>query len=326
MDRPSGDLYDLTEFMEDPHRTVAKVALNTLFSSRNKASARYSIAQTLAKHNRPESRPESDEPLQDWETYHCMGKAQEYIAALTKKHPGIAHLFGTDLGAKLQTLDGRIALLTMDRHYRRYGITPYCVHDSFIVPQDQAEDLTLTMERVYRTQIRIFKADNPIQAAQEEGTGGKGAREAGTETPGRGGQVHMEVFAPTPISPESPHRPPTKRSNDPTAIKTREGPPRGSPPTPATIRSVTPGDKGCLQKDDVDDPFLCPELYTPASFMAALVARIDREALAKKITFRCRQTGVEMGTSGLHGFAIQPPVGSKLWVARIMRAVWGMCN
>jgi hypothetical protein len=275
-DMPPGDLYDLSDLMENPHRTVAKIALNTLFSSRNTASARYSIAQTLAKHNRPESRPESDEPLQDWEIYRCMGAAQKYITALTKKHSAIAHLFGTDLGARLQTLDGRIALLTMHRHHRRHGTAPYCVHDSFIVPRDQAEDITHTMERVYRTQMRKFKGENSIPVKQREGTGGTRTKEASTETTGADSQVHMEVFSITLISPESPLRLQTERNSDPVPVKSGEGPPRGSPPAPAPIRSAPPEDEGYLQNNDLDNPFLCPERHTPASFMAALVARMDR--------------------------------------------------
>jgi hypothetical protein len=73
--------------------------------------------------------------------------ADKLIRAAKAKHPDIAHAFGSDAGARLMRKDSELAERIMLEMLRVTGIVPLCVHDSFIVPVNEAGMLWETMER-----------------------------------------------------------------------------------------------------------------------------------------------------------------------------------
>lgn len=289
---PEGDLYDLGEGYD---RKLAKIGLNALFSADGVPGATWSLAKVMAQHNVPAPRP-GRTPLGEHdldEVYvtkgdilRCLPPAQRYIDALIAKHPGIAHLFGTDLGAQLQVLDSNCAVRIMLRVKRESGVVPLSNYDSFRVPTELLPLVERAAERAYRTEIRKFrsKVEGRLQASvgtPGTATGGEGQGEGqgrGAEHPG---PVRMEVVTtslpvlvsvrpPSDSTPSLNHSLPPPRQRGIT-------PSRESPPTPAPINSGPSGDEGCPQ--DTDDPFSCVERYSPASFMPALIARMDRAAV-----------------------------------------------
>lgn len=64
-------------------------------------------------------------------------------------HSPIAKHFNSGAGKRLMTIDGKIALAVLD-HFGRRGCPCLAVHDSFIVPAEQGEDLRQVMESEYR--------------------------------------------------------------------------------------------------------------------------------------------------------------------------------
>jgi hypothetical protein len=290
---PEGDLYDVGDGFD---RKLVKIGTNALFcavSANVDRAASWSLAEVMAKNNvanpvstlgrTPITEHDLDDiHVTDSDIYRCLPKAGEYIKAIRRRHPGIAHLFGTDLGAQLQVLDSDAAVRLMLRIKRESGVVPLSNHDSFRVPVDLLPQVEKAAERVYRTVIRKFRSrvEGRLQApvrTTEASSGSQSEAEGQGESREARGRVHMEVVTtslPVLVSVRSPSDSTPLLNNSLPPPRQREiTPSRGSPPTPAPSHSGPSGDEGCPQ--DTDDPFSCVERHTPASFMSALVARMD---------------------------------------------------
>jgi hypothetical protein len=73
--------------------------------------------------------------------------AKDLLAAIKAKHPDIARAFGSDAGVRLMRKDSVLADAVLHQMLHETGLVPLCVHDSFIVPDDQKGRLEAAMER-----------------------------------------------------------------------------------------------------------------------------------------------------------------------------------
>jgi hypothetical protein len=88
--------------------------------------------------------------------------AKALIEAVRAKHPDIAHAFGSDAGARLMRKDADLAERVMIEMLTATGIVPLSVHDSFIVPTNQAAKLEEVMERQISQKGPNFGDNNSI--------------------------------------------------------------------------------------------------------------------------------------------------------------------
>ena len=127
---PKGDPYEIDGF----DRKLVKVAVNTLFNAPTKKNAIWAIAGDLC-HGRDII----------WEAY---DRAESVVAAIRRKHRRIKEYFGSDCGAKFQKKDSDMAVQVLTKMIERTGRCPLPMHDSFLVPEIDAEILKLTMTEV----------------------------------------------------------------------------------------------------------------------------------------------------------------------------------
>ena len=64
-------------------------------------------------------------------------------------HRPIAKYFGTDAGMKLMRMDSKVALRVLF-HFTKQAHPCLCVHDSFVVPESQEDELRRVMIKFYR--------------------------------------------------------------------------------------------------------------------------------------------------------------------------------
>lgn len=314
--RPDGDLYEIS----DLDRKLVKIGMNALFSADSVTSATWSLAEVMAKNNQPQavSSPgrtrltehDADEVhVTKSDILRCLPPAQRYIEAIHHKHPGISHLFGTDLGARLQVVDSNCAIRTIRGVLHKTGIAPLCMHDSFIGPARIETVIQAEAEKAYRKEIKKLKRRNgTIQGT--EGGRGEGAHAS---------PVHMEVVTtslPVQVSASTP--------SDFTPLPINSHPPprrwginssRSSPPTPASIHSSPPVDEGCPL--DNEDPFSCPERYTPAEFMAAVASYRGRAPFSFGITPGHNKSPSAWQSGGNSGVIPRPSAMSNSPVIRV---------
>lgn len=74
----------------------------------------------------------------------------ELIDAFVEKHAPIQEYFFSNSGIRLQNIDARIAELVI-LHFTRLGVPVLCVHDSFVISADQAEELKNIMSQSFLT-------------------------------------------------------------------------------------------------------------------------------------------------------------------------------
>jgi hypothetical protein len=70
------------------------------------------------------------------------------LDAIKDKHSTIAYLFGSGLGHRFQRVDSNIAAVICHM-FARTGVTVLPVHDSFIVPAGQEQNLRRCMQGLY---------------------------------------------------------------------------------------------------------------------------------------------------------------------------------
>ena len=80
----------------------------------------------------------------------------ELIAAFVLKHQPINEYFFSNSGVWLQNLDSRIAESIIN-HFTQLRIPILCVHDSFVISADRAEDLKAVMEQTFLNVINEYK-------------------------------------------------------------------------------------------------------------------------------------------------------------------------
>jgi hypothetical protein len=130
---PRGDLYIIDGF----DRALVKLAVNTLFNASTRKSAVGAIAEGLHK----------DGGL-SWSE--CHTQAKKVVAAIRRKHRRIKGYFGSDCGARFQRQDSDMAVRVLTKMIKRTGRCPLPMHDSFLVPEIDAEILSQTMTEVAR--------------------------------------------------------------------------------------------------------------------------------------------------------------------------------
>ena len=80
----------------------------------------------------------------------CRALAKRVVAAIHLKHSRIKGYFGSDCGARFQRQDSDMAIEVMTRMIQRTGRCPLPVHDSFLVPDIDADTPSHTMIEVAR--------------------------------------------------------------------------------------------------------------------------------------------------------------------------------
>ena len=120
---PSGDLYEIDGFDRRLVKTVGLIALN----AKNKKNAIGALIH---------------------ETGATYGEAKRVLKAVRRRHHRIKDYFWSDSGARLMRKDSDIAVEVMTRVMARTGRAPLPVHDSFLVPDIDAEVLAHVMTEV----------------------------------------------------------------------------------------------------------------------------------------------------------------------------------
>jgi hypothetical protein len=128
---PPGDPYLIDGF----DRGLVKLAVNILFNASTTKRAVNAIAEDLHT-NRGATKDES------------YPQASKVVAAIRRKHYRIEGFFGSDCGARFQRQDSDMAVKVLTKMIERTGRCPLPMHDSFLVPEVDADVLTQTMTEV----------------------------------------------------------------------------------------------------------------------------------------------------------------------------------
>jgi hypothetical protein len=139
---PHGDQYTIDGF----DRALVKVAVNTLFNAPTTNSAILAITEELRY--APALRAVGD--VKSSNRSPCRALAKRVVAAIHHKHRRIKSYFGSDCGAPFQRQDSDMAMEVMTRMIQRTGRCPLPIHDSFLVPEIDADILSQTMIEVAR--------------------------------------------------------------------------------------------------------------------------------------------------------------------------------
>jgi hypothetical protein len=139
---PDGDQYTIDGF----NRGLVKLAVNTLFNAPTTNSAVLSITKEL-RYN-PDLRAVNN--IESTDPGPCRALAKRVVAAIHHKHRRIKSYFGSDCGGPFQRRDSGMAMEIMTRMIQRTGRCPLPIHDSFLVPEIDADILSQTMIEVAR--------------------------------------------------------------------------------------------------------------------------------------------------------------------------------
>lgn len=120
---PDGDHYTIPGYDRDH----VKLAVNTMFNAKTRAKAIASLSKELQL---------------DPQSY----GARALVEAVELAHPKLSHVFATDRGARFQRIDSDIAMAVMLEMLSLTGRCPFPIHDSFIVPEQDAQQLKRVME------------------------------------------------------------------------------------------------------------------------------------------------------------------------------------
>jgi hypothetical protein len=139
---PHGDQYTIDGF----DRELVKLAVNTLFNAPTVYSGILAITEEL----RYNSKLRAVNGIKSSDRGSCRALAEKVVAAIQCKHHRIKSYFGSDCGARFQRKDSDMAVEVMTRMIQRTGRCPLPVHDSFLVPDIDADILSQTMREVAR--------------------------------------------------------------------------------------------------------------------------------------------------------------------------------
>ena len=137
---PHGDQYAIKGF----DRGLVKLAVNILFNAPSIQGAIRAVGQEL--HSKRELRSASG--IGPGGRSACHSLAEQVVNAIRRKHRRIQRYFGSDCGTRFQRKDSDIAIDVMTRMIHKTGRCPLPMHDSFLVPDIDAEVLKETMLRV----------------------------------------------------------------------------------------------------------------------------------------------------------------------------------
>ena len=137
-----GDQYTIDRF----DRALVKVAVNTLLNAPTANSGILAITEEL--HDDPDLKAGSG--IKSGHRSPCRVLAKWVVAAVQHKHRRIRSYFGSDCGARFQRQDSDMAVEVMTRMIQRTGRCPLPLHDSFLVPEIDADILSQTMSEVAR--------------------------------------------------------------------------------------------------------------------------------------------------------------------------------
>jgi hypothetical protein len=137
---PPGDQYAIDGF----DRRLVKVAVNTLFNASAINSGILAITEELRSN--PDLRAVNG--IESSNRKPCRALAEQVVAAIRHKHRRIERYLGSDCGARFQRKDSDMAIDVMTRMIGRTGRCPLPVHDSFLVPDIDADILGQTMMEV----------------------------------------------------------------------------------------------------------------------------------------------------------------------------------
>lgn len=112
-------------------REWVKMAMNTMLNAPTEASARLAIAHHLIGGDDQAS----------------IRKAAALVRAIKERHQPIAGAFCSDAGARLMHMDAMLAEHIMGLMIMRHGVVTLPVHDSFLVPASQRDQLEDAMMR-----------------------------------------------------------------------------------------------------------------------------------------------------------------------------------
>ena len=105
----------------------------------------------------------------------CRALANRVVAAIHDRHSQIKSYFGSDCGARFQRQDSDIAMEVMTRMIRRTGRCPLPIHDSFLIPEIDADILSRTMIEVARGYgLELDLKDSRRRVTPAPPTGGRG--------------------------------------------------------------------------------------------------------------------------------------------------------
>jgi hypothetical protein len=150
---PHGDQYAIEGF----DRGLVKLAVNTLFNA--PTIHRGTLAIVAELHKDPTLRAASG--IDSWDRSACHALAKKVVAAIRHKHHRIKDYFGSDCGARFQRKDSDMAIEVMTRMIQTTGRCPLPVHDSFVVPDIDADILCQTMMEVGRNHgLRLKVSDS----------------------------------------------------------------------------------------------------------------------------------------------------------------------
>jgi hypothetical protein len=144
---PDGDAYDLPGFA----RALVKPGWNVLVNADSRTAAVKAIAERL----RTDAglRKAGGISTSDWGALRRI--ADRLCTAIKRRHYRIKEFFGSDAGARFQRIDSDMAARIMQAMIKRTGRCPLSVHDSFIVPecdaQALAEEMELALSQAYST-------------------------------------------------------------------------------------------------------------------------------------------------------------------------------
>jgi hypothetical protein len=139
---PHGDLYTINGF----DRALVKVAVNTLLNASTPNKAILAITEDL-RYNRDLWAVNG---ITSSDRNPCRDLAKRVVAAIHLKHRRIESYFGSDCGARFQRQDSDVVIDVMTRMIQRTGRCPLPMHDSFLVPEVDADILSQTMIEVAR--------------------------------------------------------------------------------------------------------------------------------------------------------------------------------
>jgi hypothetical protein len=164
---PHGDQYTIDGF----DRALVKVAVNTLLNAPTTNSAILAITEEL-RYN-PDLRAVNG--IESSNRSPCRALAERVVAAIHDKHRQIKRYFGSDCGPRFQRQDSDMAIEIMTRMIERTGRCPLPVHDSFLVPEIDADILSQTMVEVAREYgLELDLKDSRGRATPAPPTGGRG--------------------------------------------------------------------------------------------------------------------------------------------------------
>lgn len=149
----SGDPYQLWDETSPEMRLMAKQVINAALNARSRESTIHACNRKMSQKTKDGKWKDGKERKQAVDLFIAAKKTGLKFSAIydlaLKRHKPIAKHFGTDAGMKLMRMDSKIALAVLF-HFASQAHPCLCVHDSFVVPESQEDELRRVMIKFYR--------------------------------------------------------------------------------------------------------------------------------------------------------------------------------